>query len=89
MFTLYKVAYMKMLALASGFILECSIVGLPQITANKRLLIYSLLEHEIYTGLFLEWILQNKAGHLMMSTQHSILNHDSADIHVDKNKAEN
>ena len=38
-------------------------------------------------GLFLEWILQNKAGHLKMFTQRSIFNHDSTD--VDKNKAEN
>ena len=37
--------------------------------------------------LFLERILQNKAGHLMMLTQRSILNRDSTD--VDKNKAEN
>ena len=36
--------------------------------------------------LFLEWILQNTAGHLMMFAQRSILNRDSTD--VDKNKAE-
>ena len=38
-------------------------------------------------GLFLEWILQNKAGHLMMFTQRSVLCRGSTD--VDKNKAEN
>ena len=39
--------------------------------------------------LFLEWILQNKDGHLMMFTQRStcILNRDSTD--EDRNKAEN
>ena len=36
---------------------------------------------------FLEWILQNKAGHLMMFAQRSILNLDGSDL--DKNKAEN
>ena len=43
----------------------------------------------IKTGLFLEWIPQNKAVHLMMFTQRStcILNRDSTD--VDRNKAEN
>ena len=34
--------------------------------------------------LFLEWILQNKAGHLMVFTQCSILNRDSHD--VDENR---
>ena len=34
-------------------------------------------------GLFPEWILQNKAGHLMMFTQRSILNRQ-----IDKNKTE-
>ena len=40
----------------------------------------------VYNWLSLEWILQNKAGHLMMFTQRSIYR-DSTD--VDKNKAEN
>ena len=34
-----------------------------------------------------EMVLQNKAGHLMMFTQRSILNRDGTDL--DKNKAEN
>ena len=42
---------------------------------------------QYYHRLFLEWILQNKAGHLMMFTQRSVIDRDSTD--VDKNKAEN
>ena len=36
--------------------------------------------------LFLEWVLQNKAGHLMMFTQCSILDRDSPD--VDENRSQ-
>ena len=43
--------------------------------------------NSLYKWLFLEWILQNKAGHLIMFTQRGILNRDGTDL--DKNKAEN
>ena len=33
-----------------------------------------------WARVFLEWILQNKAGHLMVFTQCSILNRDSPDV---------
>ena len=37
--------------------------------------------------LLLEWILQNKAGHLMVFTQYSILNRDNPDVHVEENSS--
>ena len=45
------------------------------------------MSYALSEWLFLEWILQNKAGHLMMFTQRSISDRDSTD--VDKNKTEN
>ena len=45
----------------------------------------AVIQQKIFNEVFLEWILQNKAGHLMVFTQRSILNRESPD--VDENRS--
>ena len=66
--------------LSSRQVVKAFVILSPHFTGDKEMLVKELQDHvkettapykyprKVRQGLFLEWILQNKAGHLMMFT---------------------